>query len=207
VRIRQQDTLNSLHAVNLELGNLLRGKIAHARRFQVPQVCLIDAMNLEIDQIAGGEAVAQVPSLPKEFGIDAVDLHLHQVGGLRLQAVDIQIAHVIDADPVNFQFHDLRGGEIVPGVRVITTPGHTPGHQVLKLKLRKSGTVILSGDLYHLRANRLLKRVPVYNTERADTLASMGRIETILKNTHGRLIVQHDPKDFQVLPKPPGYLD
>src|SRR5258707_1662851 len=92
-------------------------------------------------------------------------------------------------------------------VMILRAPGHTPGHQVLKLKLRKSGTVILSGDLYHLRANRLLKRVPVYNTERADTLASMGRIETILKNTHGRLIVQHDPKDFQVLPKPPGYLD
>ena len=92
-------------------------------------------------------------------------------------------------------------------VMILRAPGHTPGHQVLKLKLQKSGTVILSGDLYHLRINRLLKRVPVYNADRADTLASMGRIETILKNTHGRLIVQHDPKDFQGLPKPPGYLD
>jgi N-acyl homoserine lactone hydrolase len=92
-------------------------------------------------------------------------------------------------------------------VMILRAPGHTPGHQVLKLKLHKSGTVILSGDLYHLRANRLLKRVPIYNSDRADTLASMGRIETILKNTHGRLIVQHDPKDFQSLPKPPEYLD
>jgi N-acyl homoserine lactone hydrolase len=92
-------------------------------------------------------------------------------------------------------------------VMILRTPGHTPGHQVLKLKLQKSGTVILSGDLYHLRTSRLLKRVPVYNADRADTLASMGRVETILKNTHGRLIVQHDPKDFQGLPKPPGYLD
>ena len=92
-------------------------------------------------------------------------------------------------------------------VMILRTPGHTPGHQALKLKLQKSGTVILSGDLYHLRANRLFKRVPVYNTDRADTLASMSRIETILRNTHGRLIVQHDPKDFQGLPKPPGYLD
>jgi hypothetical protein len=73
--------------------------------------------------------------------------------------------------------------------------------------LQKSGTVILSGDLYHLRTNRLFKRVPVYNADRADTLASMSRIETIIKNTHGRLIVQHDPRDFQTLPKPPAYLD
>jgi glyoxylase-like metal-dependent hydrolase (beta-lactamase superfamily II) len=92
-------------------------------------------------------------------------------------------------------------------VMILRTPGHTPGHQVLKLKLRKSGTVILSGDLYHLRANRIFKRVPVYNTDRAATLASMGRVETIIKNTHGRLIVQHDPKEFQALPKPPAYLD
>jgi N-acyl homoserine lactone hydrolase len=92
-------------------------------------------------------------------------------------------------------------------VMILRAPGHTPGHQVLKLKLQKSGTVILSGDLYHLRVNRLFKRVPVYNVDRADTLASMSRIETIIKNTHARLIVQHDPRDFQALPKPPAYLD
>jgi N-acyl homoserine lactone hydrolase len=92
-------------------------------------------------------------------------------------------------------------------VMILRTPGHTAGHQVLKLKLQKSGTVILSGDLYHLRANRTFKRVPVYNVNRADTLASMSRVETIIKNTHGRLIVQHDPQVFQALPKPPAYLD
>jgi glyoxylase-like metal-dependent hydrolase (beta-lactamase superfamily II) len=92
-------------------------------------------------------------------------------------------------------------------VMILRAPGHTPGHQVLKLKLQKSGTVILSGDLYHLRADRTFKRVPVYNANRADTLASMARVETIIKNTHGRLIVQHDPKDFALLPKPPAYLD
>jgi len=92
-------------------------------------------------------------------------------------------------------------------VMILRAPGHTPGHQVLKIKLRKSGTVILSGDLYHLRVNRTFRRVPVYNANRADTLASMDRIETIIKNTHGRLVVQHDPHDFESLPKAPAYLD
>jgi len=92
-------------------------------------------------------------------------------------------------------------------VMILRTPGHTPGHQVLKLTLKKSGTVILSGDLYHLRGNRVFKRVPVYNANRADTLASMNRVEAILKNTHGRLILQHDPREFQALPMPPAYLD
>jgi hypothetical protein len=92
-------------------------------------------------------------------------------------------------------------------VMILRAPGHTPGHQVLKLKLQKSGTVILSGDLYHLRTSREFRRVPVYNSNRADTLASMSRVETIIKNTAGRLIVQHDPHDYDALPKPPAYLD
>jgi N-acyl homoserine lactone hydrolase len=92
-------------------------------------------------------------------------------------------------------------------VRILKAPGHTPGHQVLELQLGKTGTVVLSGDLYHLKANRQFKRIPVVNFERADTLASIGRIETIVKNKHARLIVQHDPQEFDALPKLPAYLD
>lgn len=100
--------------------------------------------------------------------------------------------------------HDVFGDGTV---QILRTPGHTPGHQVLMLKLARSGTIILSGDLWHLRANRRFRRVPAENASRADTLASMTRIETIVKNTHGRIIVQHDVEDFRSLPKAPGYLD
>ncbi|MDB5985581.1 MAG: N-acyl homoserine lactonase family protein [Nevskia sp.] len=92
-------------------------------------------------------------------------------------------------------------------VRILKAPGHTPGHQVLELKLAKSGVVILSGDLYHTDANRSFKRVPTINVERADTLASIERIERIVKNTHARFVIQHDPNDFKSLPKFPAYLD
>jgi glyoxylase-like metal-dependent hydrolase (beta-lactamase superfamily II) len=92
-------------------------------------------------------------------------------------------------------------------VMILKTPGHTPGHQVLQLKLKKAGTVILSGDLYHTRDNRKYRRVPAFNYERADTLASIDRVEKILANTKGRLVVQHDPLDFKALPKFPAYLD
>jgi N-acyl homoserine lactone hydrolase len=92
-------------------------------------------------------------------------------------------------------------------VRILKTPGHTPGHQVLVLKLKKAGTVVLSGDLYHTRDNRKFHRVPSFNVERADTLASIDRVENIVKNTKGKLFVQHDPLDFKLLPKFPAYLD
>ena len=106
--------------------------------------------------------------------------------------------------------------EIIPGdhdvfgdgtVRILKAPGHTPGHQVLALRLQKSGAIILSGDLYHLGENRQFRRVPVFNHDRADTLASFDRIETIVKNTKARFIVQHEPADFKALPKFPAFLD
>lgn len=92
-------------------------------------------------------------------------------------------------------------------VIILKTPGHTPGHQSLEVKLKKSGVVILSGDLWHLRDNYRFRRVPPFNTERADTLASMDRVSTLLKNTKGRLVVQHDEGDFSKMPKAPQYLD
>ncbi len=92
-------------------------------------------------------------------------------------------------------------------VMILKTPGHTPGHQSLKLKLKKAGVVILSGDLWHQRESYKFRRVPPFNVERADTLASIDRVSTILKNTKGRLVVQHDAGDFKGLPKFPKYLD
>ncbi|MBA3831685.1 MAG: N-acyl homoserine lactonase family protein [Chthoniobacterales bacterium] len=91
-------------------------------------------------------------------------------------------------------------------VRILKAPGHTPGSQVLEIKLKDSGTVILSGDLYHTLANRTHRRVPSFNYSRADTLASIDRIETIVKNTKARFVTQHSPEDVQSLPKFPGYL-
>jgi hypothetical protein len=75
------------------------------------------------------------------------------------------------------------------------------------VKLKKSGNVLLSGDLYHTIENRSMKRMPVFNVDRADTLASMDRIEKIVKNTQARFVIQHAPESFAVMPKFPAYLD
>jgi glyoxylase-like metal-dependent hydrolase (beta-lactamase superfamily II) len=92
-------------------------------------------------------------------------------------------------------------------VRILKAPGHTPGHQVLLVKLAHAGPVLLSGDLYHTRENRSQRRVPGINTDRADTLASFDRIEHIVANQHARVIVQHDPRDIASLPHFPAFLD
>ena len=91
-------------------------------------------------------------------------------------------------------------------VRIFSTPGHTPGHQSLMVQLKDEGYVIFSGDLFHIRENLEQKRVPVYNTSRAETLASMDRVERLAKTYHARVVVQHDAGDFGKLPKFPAFL-
>jgi N-acyl homoserine lactone hydrolase len=97
-------------------------------------------------------------------------------------------------------------------IRILRTPGHTPGHQVLLVKLAHTGPVLLSGDLYHLASDRpraadRAGQVMSVNVDRAQTLASMNRVESILKNTASRLVIQHDPADFASLPKFPAFLN
>lgn len=92
-------------------------------------------------------------------------------------------------------------------VKIISTPGHTPGHESLQVNLPHAGTIILSGDLYHTRLSYQHQQIPVFNTSHIQTLTSMARLNRILQNTTGRLVIQHDPQDFMSLPKIPNYLD
>jgi N-acyl homoserine lactone hydrolase len=92
-------------------------------------------------------------------------------------------------------------------VVILKAPGGTPGHQVLLLRLKKAGAVLLTGDLYPLRESRGQRRVPSINTSRAETLASMERIERIAANLKARVVVESDPADFAALPKFPAWLD
>lgn len=91
-------------------------------------------------------------------------------------------------------------------VKILSTPGHTPGHQCLLVRLSKK-PIILGGDLFHLKGNREHKRVPVPNFNRADTLASIDRIERIAKHLKARVIIQHDPEEYASLPKFPDFLE
>jgi N-acyl homoserine lactone hydrolase len=92
-------------------------------------------------------------------------------------------------------------------VTIIDTPGHTPGHTVLQLQLVNAGTVLLSGDLYHLNESRAKRTVPVFNTDFDQTLKSMDTFEAIAAEKNARVIIQHSAQDFEALPKPPKYLD
>src|SRR6202034_579091 len=77
-------------------------------------------------------------------------------------------------------------------VIIKSAPGHTPGHQVLFLKLAKTGPIVLSGDLYHYPEERTLNRLPVAEFNKEQTAASRAELEVFLKKTGAQLWIQHD---------------
>jgi glyoxylase-like metal-dependent hydrolase (beta-lactamase superfamily II) len=85
-------------------------------------------------------------------------------------------------------------------VIMLTTPGHTPGHHSLLVKLKDKGTVLISGDLAHFRENYDSNGVPTFNTSRAETLASLDRFKQLAKNLNATVIIQHDARDIEKLP-------
>ena len=92
-------------------------------------------------------------------------------------------------------------------VRMLCTPGHTPGHRSLLLELKHSGTVILSGDVAHTRENYDRGLVPSNNTNRADSLASIARLKGLAEQHHARVVIPHAADVFDTLPVFPAYLE
>jgi N-acyl homoserine lactone hydrolase len=90
---------------------------------------------------------------------------------------------------LNGEDHDVFGdGTVV----LKPTPGHTPGHQSLFLKLANTGNVLLSGDLYHYPEEMTLKKVPTTDPDREQTAKSREKIEDFVKANHAQLWIQHD---------------
>jgi N-acyl homoserine lactone hydrolase len=92
-------------------------------------------------------------------------------------------------------------------VKLIYTPGHTPGHQVLLITLENTGQVLLSGDLYHTRANRSLRRAPTFNYDAEQTLESMTKIEQLLSENGAALWIEHDKALADTLKMAPQFYD
>jgi glyoxylase-like metal-dependent hydrolase (beta-lactamase superfamily II) len=92
-------------------------------------------------------------------------------------------------------------------VVIMSAPGHTPGHQVLAVKLAKAGTIVLGGDLYHYPEERATGRTPTFEFNADQSRASRERIEKFLSDRHATLWIEHDMATHAALPKSPSYID
>lgn len=92
-------------------------------------------------------------------------------------------------------------------VTIFSTPGHTPGHQSLLVKLPKTGAVVLTGDAVHFKANWDNRGVPAMNFNKDQTQASMQRISDTLTKEKAQLWINHDKVQRDGLKMSPEFYD
>jgi len=92
-------------------------------------------------------------------------------------------------------------------VVVKTTPGHTPGHQVLFVKLARTGPILLAGDLYHYPEEIATGKTPTFEFDAAMSAKSRAAMRAFVKQTGAKLWIEHDKPTHANLPKSPKYLE
>jgi len=100
--------------------------------------------------------------------------------------------------------HDVFGdGAVI----IKRTPGHTPGHQALYIKLPKTGNILLSGDLVHFTDNWTHKRIPGFNFDKERSLRTMQEVDAFLKANQATLWIQHDLEQNAGIRHAPAYYE
>jgi glyoxylase-like metal-dependent hydrolase (beta-lactamase superfamily II) len=92
-------------------------------------------------------------------------------------------------------------------VVVKSAPGHTPGHQVVFVKLPKTGPVLLAGDLYHYPEERTTGRIPTFEFNVEQSKASRAKIEAFITAERAQLWIEHDIATHAQLPKAPAFVE
>jgi glyoxylase-like metal-dependent hydrolase (beta-lactamase superfamily II) len=152
-----------------------------------------------------GDHIGQANSLPKATLLigngdwDALT-NPHPPAGLNPQLVSNWISGGGKVEPVANDKDVFGDGTVV----MLYTPGHTPGHHSLLIKLAQTGPVILIGDAAHFRENYESNGAPIFNFDRAQTVASIDRIKKIAANFKATVVIQHDERDIGKLPAFPS---
>jgi len=92
-------------------------------------------------------------------------------------------------------------------VVLLSTPGHTPGHQLLVVNLENAGWIVLAGDLYHYPEERGTGRVPTFEFDADQSRVSRERVEQFITDNDATLWIEHDIPTHAALPKAPNFVD
>jgi glyoxylase-like metal-dependent hydrolase (beta-lactamase superfamily II) len=91
-------------------------------------------------------------------------------------------------------------------VTVKAAPGHTPGHQVLVVRLPKTGPVMLSGDMVHLQYSWNFRIAPVFNFNVPQSMTTIDAMKEYAQRTNTQLWINHDMEQHAKIPKAPAFV-
>lgn len=89
---------------------------------------------------------------------------------------------------------------LLPGIHLMHTPGHSPGHQSVALwGVPDLGTVFLAGDAIYMRDSVRLDNPPSIVTNVAEAMASMHRLTALAEVHDAMLLTGHDPEMWALI--------
>jgi N-acyl homoserine lactone hydrolase len=81
--------------------------------------------------------------------------------------------------------------ELIPGIQLISTPGHSPGHQSVLVRTKESGNILLTIDAAYSRENYELN-VPFAVRDQDETNASISKLKEIAQFEKAKVFFGHD---------------
>ena len=137
---------------------------------------------------------------------DLVVQHDEYANALHPPAFYAQYYYRKNFDLPDYRWRLIEGDlEIVPGVTILRSEGHTPGHQSLLVEL-ESRPIILAGDCCYWQEHIDKERVPGVVWDPRQALHSIRRLKTIARLVRGRIFPSHDPAFWETVKRPPdGY--
>jgi N-acyl homoserine lactone hydrolase len=110
-------------------------------------------------------------------------------------------------NPPGMSFELIEGDlKLLPGITLLATPGHVPGHMSVVVRLPNNGTVVLAIDAIYTREN-----VETDNWQGQalpeEGRASARRLMELAASENGLVITGHDPGDWADLEYAPFFYD
>ncbi len=96
--------------------------------------------------------------------------------------------------------------EFLPGVRLVTTPGHVPGHQSVIVDLKNSGPLIIASDAICLKET-MADGAPITADNEREYHQSVQKLQKLEEELSGRIFVSHEQAEWDAWKHAPEFYD
>jgi 4-pyridoxolactonase len=95
--------------------------------------------------------------------------------------------------------------EVLPGVHLLATPGHSRGHCSLMVQLEDRPPLIFAGDAIYTEKSLETECIAGFHYDPVASIRSMRRLKALAEETKGRLFFSHEAESYAAYPKPPAH--